>query len=168
MKSWVWILILVLVVLGLVAYGMRVRTTSSQTTQQPTPPTTTYQQPAQTPPSDAITQPISETVTLTAVDSTVIDQYGNAVITEKDGNLEVTLNLMGENGASQPAHIHEGACPGIGAVVYPLENAVNGKSTSVIEDMTLEDLKDQLPLALNVHKSAEEVSVYTACGNLEF
>jgi len=59
-----------------------------------------------------------------------------------------------------------GACPGVGAVKYPLTSIVNGASTTVLS-VTLDQLKKELPLAINVHKSATEVSTYTACGPLD-
>ena len=96
-----------------------------------------------------------------------INQSGTATLEEKEGKLEVvlTLNTAGPSGP-QPAHIHSGVCPGVGAVVYPLTNVVDGKSTTLI-DTTLEKLQSQLPLAINIHKSADEVKVYTACGSLK-
>ena len=96
-----------------------------------------------------------------------INQSGTATLEEKEGKLEVvlTLNTAGPSGP-QPAHIHSGDCPGVGAVVYPLTNVVDGKSTTLI-DTTLEKLQSQLPLAINIHKSADEVKVYTACGSLK-
>ncbi|MEK7071074.1 MAG: hypothetical protein AAB966_04665, partial [Patescibacteria group bacterium] len=66
----------------------------------------------------------------------------------------------------QPAHIHEGACEKPGKVVYPLTSVVDGASETIIET-TLKDLKDNLPLSLNVHKSQAELAVYTACGELK-
>ena len=96
-----------------------------------------------------------------------IDQSGTATLEEKEGKLEVvvTLNKSGPRGP-QPAHIHSGDCPGVGAVVYPLTNAVDGNSTTLL-DTTMEKLQSQMPLAINVHKSADEIKTYTACGNLK-
>ena len=65
----------------------------------------------------------------------------------------------------QPAHIHIGSCPTPGAVKYPLINVVNGMSDTLL-DVSLAQLKSELPLAVNVHKSAAEASVYVACGNI--
>lgn len=90
--------------------------------------------------------------------------------------------------APHPAHIHDGTCDNLGDVVYPL-NDVSGEALSgtpgatpapptegeagdVIArsrtevDVSLDDLLSG-EYAVNVHKSAEEIDVYIACGNIE-
>lgn len=93
-------------------------------------------------------------------------QTGTMVLEAVDGQVKVTLDLTDLGKTSQPAHIHVGACPTPGAVKYPLTNVVNGKSTTVLS-VSLEDLMAELPLAVNVHKSAAESSVYTACADIK-
>lgn len=87
-----------------------------------------------------------------------------------------------------PAHIHEGSCEELGDVVYPLED-VSGEPVSGTEGATPESQAEGQPgdviarsrtqvdaslddilsgeHAVNVHKSAEEIDVYVACGNVE-
>ena len=78
----------------------------------------------------------------------------------------VKLNLSGApEGVTQPAHIHAGECPGIGAIVYPLTSPVNGKSETSL-NVTIDQIIAQLPLAINVHKSTAEVGIYVSCGNI--
>lgn len=80
---------------------------------------------------------------------------------------KVSLELTGApSGTRQPAHIHSGTCPGVGGVKYPLTFPVDGKSETVL-DVSLDQLKTELPLAINVHKSVAEAAVYVSCGNLE-
>lgn len=113
-------------------------------------------------PSQAATHTI--VVPLAAENSS--GESGTATLEDVNGKVVVTVALNGfVSGVSQPAHLHVGACPGVGAVKYPLTPVVNGASVTTL-NVTLADLKSQLPLALNVHKSASEVSVYTACGLL--
>ena len=95
-------------------------------------------------------------------------ETGAATLLEENGKVTVTLAMAGGPGAtSQPAHIHVGSCPDVGAVKYPLTNVVNGESTTTLE-VTLAQLESELPLGINVHKSAAEAGVYVSCGNLVF
>lgn len=93
-------------------------------------------------------------------------ESGVASLKDTGGMATVTLNLTGyESNVVQPAHIHAGKCPGVGTVKYPLNSVVNGKSVTVL-DVSVMQLKQQLPLAINVHKSTSEVFTYTSCGAL--
>lgn len=93
-------------------------------------------------------------------------ESGSAVLSEKDGKVTVTLDMTGAlPDVPQPAHIHAGSCPDVGAVAYPLTNLVNGKSETVL-DTTFAKLDAKEPLAINVHKSVPESKVYVSCGNL--
>jgi hypothetical protein len=103
---------------------------------------------------------------------------GTVKLENKDGKVEVKLNLIGVStgvtgllgislNTSHPAHIHLGSCANIGAVKYPLISTVNGESETKIS-ASFADLKAQLPLAVNVHKSSEEIGVYVACADIKF
>jgi hypothetical protein len=92
---------------------------------------------------------------------------GTATLTETDGKTTVVITVANPPANTpQPAHIHKGACPKPGEVVYPLTNVVNGTSETVI-DTTIQELIAQKPLAVNVHKSATQSAVYVACGDLQ-
>lgn len=81
--------------------------------------------------------------------------------------VKVVLNVTGKpSTVPQPAHIHIGSCPSPGAVKYPLTSVDKGASQTEIPNLTLDELLTQGPLAINVHKSATEASVYVACGNI--
>jgi hypothetical protein len=97
-----------------------------------------------------------------------LGQSGSASFTENpEGKVVVTLALTGGSfAAAQPAHIHVGACPTPGAVKYPLTDVVEGSSTTVLPVTWAELEAAGEKLALNVHKSAAESKVYTACGDL--
>ncbi len=121
--------------------------------------------PTGTPTSSAtpvVEAPKKKTVSLAAENNS--GQLGTATLEEVDGKVKVMVDLSGTKyKEAQPAHIHIGVCPGVGAVKYPLANVVAGKSTTVLT-VTMADLAAAGPLAINVHKSAKEASVYTACG----
>lgn len=94
------------------------------------------------------------------------NESGIATLRETNGTVTVSLNVTGSPGnVAQPAHIHAGTCPGVGAISYPLNSAVNGRSTTVL-NTSLAQLIQQLPLVVNVHKSNAEISTYTTCGSL--
>lgn len=94
-------------------------------------------------------------------------QMGTAVLTGMAGKTKVTLYVSGgTKGVAQPAHIHVGVCPGVGAVKYGLNSVVDGKSETVL-NVNIGDFRKMGPLAVNVHKSAAQVGVYVACGELK-
>lgn len=94
-------------------------------------------------------------------------QPGKVTIQDMGSSIKVTLDMQpGPAGATtpQPAHIHVGGCPGVGAVKYPLTNVVNGKSETTI-NATVADLMASQH-AINVHQSPTDAGKYTACVNL--
>lgn len=102
---------------------------------------------------------------------------GTVKLDGEDGKVKVTLKLAGVStgvlgllgisiGAAHPAHIHQGSCVSLGAVKYPLTSTVNGESETTV-NASLASLKAQLPLAVNVHKSPEEIGVYVACADIK-
>lgn len=129
-----------------------------------------FNAPAQAPAPQPVTTEESFTekeVTVTLSEENASGQSGVATLTEMDGKVTVMLSMTGApTGVIQPAHIHVGGCPGVGAVKYPLEFPVDGVSQTTL-DVTLAQLQSELPLAINVHKSVEEASTYVSCGDLE-
>ena len=90
-------------------------------------------------------------------------QPGTAVLTAQGNQTQVVIDMQAvAAGVDQPVHIHEGSCPGVGAVKFPLTNVVDGKSTTAV-DARLADLQTG-NLSINVHKSQAEISIYVACG----
>lgn len=93
-------------------------------------------------------------------------ESGVATLEEIGERVVATLYLTGYTpNVSQPAHIHMGACPEVGVIKHPLNSVVNGKSTTVLS-VSLAQLKQQMPLAINVHESSTDLSTYTSCGSL--
>lgn len=93
-------------------------------------------------------------------------ETGEAELISMGTTTKVIVNLVGKpSEVSQPSHIHLGTCATIGAVKYPLSNIEKGASQTILA-VTLQQLIAEAPLALNVHKSATEIGIYTACGNI--
>lgn len=131
-----------------------------QSSPQPTisAPKTT-EQPAPAPSARTITVPLSS--------QNNSGESGTATLTDVNGKTNVVIAVSGApSGVTQPAHIHTGTCAAIGAVTYPLTFPVNGKSETTL-NVSLDTLLGQLPLAINIHKSVAESSVYVACGDIK-
>lgn len=95
-------------------------------------------------------------------------ESGTATLKEAGGKTIVVLDLDPREtpkGVTQPAHIHEGSCPGVGAIKYPLTPVMDGKSETTL-DVGLDQLLSEIPLAINVHKSVAEAKVYVSCGDI--
>lgn len=93
-------------------------------------------------------------------------QAGLVTLTETGSQTTVRLDVLGApEGVAQPAHIHIGSCAETGAIKYPLESFLNIPSETII-DVSLNDLLTELPLAINVHKSAQEIETSVACGDI--
>lgn len=93
-------------------------------------------------------------------------QMGMAILRQKDTMVYVDINVLNAGTAGlQPAHIHKGMCPNPGEVIYPLNVSQKGVSGTLL-DTTLEQILDQLPLAINIHTSSDQSETYTACGNI--
>lgn len=91
---------------------------------------------------------------------------GKALLVEQEGKTKVMLNLNGTTqGQAYPAHIHLGACPTPGDVKWSLASLADGKSVTLV-DASFDAVVAAMPLAINVHKSASEISTYVACGGL--
>jgi LPXTG-motif cell wall-anchored protein len=103
----------------------------------------------------------SITVNLTAQNDS--GQTGTAVLTPEGAGTKVVVTLSNAPGP-HPAHIHSGSCPTPGAVVYPLTSVANGQSETTVAASIADILR--APHAINVHKSPQEIPVYTACGDV--
>lgn len=92
-------------------------------------------------------------------------ESGLVSIKDIQGKAYVILSLNGQPASvSQPANIHIGSCPTVGAIQYPLNPIVEGKSITKLSINT-EQLLSSLPMAVNVQKSAQEKNVSVACAN---
>lgn len=95
-------------------------------------------------------------------------ESGIATLTPlENGKTKIVLNLVGApRNIVQPAHIHTGSCANLGDVLYGLTFPVNGQSETELNISINEGIFSRLPLAINVHKSADEANIYYACGDI--
>jgi len=92
-------------------------------------------------------------------------ESGSATLSEVNGKLQVSITLQNGTTEAQPAHIHKGTCANLDPTpAYPLNNVVNGKSDTTL-DITLATVMNG-DYAINVHKSATDVTTYVSCGDL--
>lgn len=153
MSKNLWIIAAVAVVI--VVGGLLFLSTSKTPSPTPTPT------PIQATPTPII---MEETIILSEQNKSGVS--GSAVLREENGQVTVTLSLTGAPKTTpQPAHIHVGACPDVGDVKYPLTNVVDGQSQTTLS-VTLDQLGNEEPLAINVHRSTAQANVYVACGDL--
>lgn len=121
---------------------------------------------------ESVTQPPSSVAPQTQAMVVILDpqnksgEMGTATLTDVNGKTQVVFKLSGApKDIAQPAHIHTGTCATIGGVKYPLTALMNGESTTLV-DAPMSRLLGELPLAINVHKSAQEAGIYYACGDM--
>jgi hypothetical protein len=88
---------------------------------------------------------------------------GTATLTAQ-GNQTVVVIRAASTNPEMLAHIHADPCPGVGDVVFPLTNPVNGTSTTTINAPLSEVLARGK--SINLHKSPSESGIYVSCGNL--
>jgi hypothetical protein len=94
-------------------------------------------------------------------------ESGSARLTpEGPDKTRVEITLKGApKGTPQPAHIHDGTCAQLDPKPKQgLENVVDGKSSTVVP-MGLDALRSG-NMAINVHKSKEDIKTYVSCGNI--
>ena len=160
MKNLIIALIIVVLIIGGALYILNKNSIS-----QPTLPSSSTGSPETAPVTAPVTSPAkSLQITLNMQNNS--GQSGTATLTDVNGQTKVDLSLTGEPAnISEPAHIHTGSCANLGGVKYALNFPRNGQSETML-NISLDQLLQQLPLAVNVHKSAAEINVYYACGDI--
>lgn len=77
--------------------------------------------------------------------------------------VEIQVDPAGHD--SMPAHVHPGSCADlVPQPMYALENVVEGRSTTEVR-AAFDELMDGSK-AVNLHRSNQEMDVYTACVDL--
>src|SRR3989449_7958053 len=112
-------------------------------------------------------KPAAKSVTVRLGQQNKSGESGTARLTPDGDKTKVVVNLKGApKGVSQPAHVHEGTCAKLDPKPkYPLQNVVDGKSTSEVP-VSVDALMSG-SYAINVHKSADDIKTYVACGDIK-
>lgn len=91
---------------------------------------------------------------------------GSVMLTDVgQGKTQVDVRVEPAGNVDMPAHIHPGSCVDlVPQPRYPLSNVVNGASRTVVP-ASLSDLMAG-DLAINLHRSNDDLATYTACADL--
>src|SRR5256885_1008114 len=74
---------------------------------------------------------MAKTMTVSLAEENKSGESGTATLKEQNGKVIATVSLTGfPKDTPQPDHIHAGNCPGVGKIVYPLNDVINGQSTT--------------------------------------
>jgi hypothetical protein len=92
-------------------------------------------------------------------------EAGTATLTAQGDKTRVDILMASYAANAQPTHIHKGTCAKLDPTpAYPLHNLVVGKSVTVVPISLDALLKGKY--AINVHRSAKQLKVYVACGDI--
>jgi hypothetical protein len=77
----------------------------------------------------------------------------------------VEVRVVPGGNLDMPAHIHPGDCDNlVPQPKYPLQNVINGSSTTVVPAALSELVAGNL--AVNLHRANDDLGTYTACADL--
>ena len=93
-------------------------------------------------------------------------EIGTIALKPRGARTDVEIHLVNApKGTEQPAHIHKGTCAKLDpAPAYPLDSVLDGTSDGVVNVATATLLAS--PMAVNVHRSTNDLKVQVACANL--
>ena len=111
----------------------------------------------------------SGTMTVNLGEQNGSGETGTARLTAEGDQTKVVLDLRNPSAMmgseTQPAHIHKGSCDKLDPTpAYALADVMDGKSVSTVP-VKLDVLRNGA-FAINVHKSAEKLQTYVACGDI--
>jgi hypothetical protein len=108
----------------------------------------------------------SSEMTVSLAEQNGSTQSGEASLTAvDDSTTHVVISIRSGGETPQPVHIHKGSCAQLDPQPeHPLEDVVEGESSTHL-NVSLDELRDG-EYAINVHKSAEELQTYVACGDI--
>lgn len=109
------------------------------------------------------TEAASRTATFTTLNDSGV--AGTVTFRGAGSRTEVSIAVAPGGNPDMPAHIHPGTCDDLTPQPkFPLENVRNGTSVTVVP-ATVDELFAG-NLAVNIHKSNDDLRTYTACVDL--
>lgn len=116
------------------------------------------------------TQPRILTIELQSLNNS--EEFGTAVFRGEGDTVRVDISLNGvPNLLYQPAHIHSGTCGDLGRIRHPLADVFGARagfgSSESFLDTSLSELLSDLPWAVNVHLSEQQMGISVACGSID-
>lgn len=107
----------------------------------------------------------AKTVSLASLNGSGVS--GTATLSDAgNGQTQVVIKVDAAGNAAMPAHVHPGTCATLDPKPkYPLSDVKDGASTTTIA-VALADLT-KTAFAVNLHKSADDIKTYTACGDIK-
>ena len=102
----------------------------------------------------------SRTITLQTLNDSGVT--GTVSFSDVSGKTGVEVAVSAGGNLDMPAHIHPGTCDNLTPQPkYPLENVKNGSSKTVVPASIAQLFAGNL--AVNIHKSNDDLKTYTAC-----
>jgi hypothetical protein len=90
---------------------------------------------------------------------------GTVTLTSLGDRTQVDVDVEPAGHPDMPSHIHPGSCDQlVPQPKYPLQNVIDGKSSTVVPASLSELLAGDL--AINLHHSNDDMRTYTACAVL--
>ena len=91
---------------------------------------------------------------------------GTVAFTDLGARTRVDISVDPAGNADMPAHIHPGSCANLTPQPkFPLENVRAGSSTTIVPASIGELFAGSL--AVNIHKSNDDLKTYTACVDIQ-
>ena len=104
--------------------------------------------------------PPARTIALTTLNDSGVT--GSVAFRDIGGRAQVSIDVEPGANPDMPVHIHPGSCNNLTPPPkFPLENVQDGESVTVVP-ATVDELFAG-GLAVNVHKSNDDLRTYTAC-----
>ena len=93
-------------------------------------------------------------------------EVGTIALKPRGARTDVEIHLVNApKGTEQPAHIHKGTCAKLDPTpAYPLDSVLDGTSDGVVNVATATLFAS--PMAVNVHRSTNDLKDYIACADL--